>query len=64
MPLHALGFSIAHVAHRAAASAANALLSSAFHVPDPLALNIAERGLCFVATAAMRQASHRQAILE
>lgn len=64
MPLHALGFWLAHIAYWAAASAANVLLSTAFHVPDPLALNIAECGLCFVATAAMRQASHRQAFLE
>jgi signal transduction histidine kinase len=64
MPLHALGFWIAHAAYWAVASAANVLLSVAFRVPDPLAFNIAECGLCFVATAAMRQASHRQAFLE
>jgi hypothetical protein len=64
MPLHALGFWIAHVVYWAVASAANVLLSVAFHVPDPLVFNIAECGLCFVGTAAMRQASHRQAFLE
>ena len=64
VPRQAVGFWIAHAAYWAAAYAANILLCTVFHVADPPAFVLAECGLCFLATAAMRQASHRQAFLE
>ena len=60
---HALGFWIAHVAFWAAAYAGTILLCSVFHVADRPAFILAECGLCFVATAAMRRASHHEPLL-
>lgn len=63
-PLDAAGFWIAHVAYWAAAYAVNMLLCAVFHVDDPPSLVVAECGLCFLATAAMRQASNQQPFLQ
>ncbi|NBW96479.1 MAG: hypothetical protein EBR28_07040 [Planctomycetia bacterium] len=61
---HRVAFWIAHVAYWAAAFGANILLCFVFGVADPWGFILAEVGLCFLATAAMRLASHQDAILE
>ena len=59
----AAGFWLAHVAFWAAALAVNLLLVAVFAVADPPGFVAAEIGLCLVATAAMRDLSHRPALL-
>ena len=63
MPRPAIGFWIAQVAYWAAAYVVNILLCSGFDVADPTAFILAECGLCFAATAAIRCGSKRQSFL-
>lgn len=64
MPRQAIAFWIAHLAYWSVAYAVSMLLCSVFDVADPPAFILLECGLCLLATAAMRHASHRQAFLE
>ena len=60
---HGVAFWIAHVAYWTAAYAVNLLLCAVFNIADAPGLILAEVALCFVATAAMRQASHQERLL-